>query len=166
MCGVTLLVLLELPQSIRYHSPFLYQHTSQTHLRCITIYNDLPLILGKTQDWSRDQALLQLLKAGLTSTRPSKPHTLPDQLCQWYRNLGESLHETSIITDQTREFPHLGYTRRSGQFFNASILPGSTKIPSFPTTCPRKATCGSQNSHLLNLAYKRCSLYHCSTSLK
>ena len=165
MYGVTLLVLLELPRSDWYHSPL----PLSTHIRHTSWMNHnmqraspYPQENSGLDPWS---GVASPLEASLTSIWPRKSHTLPGQLCHRYRYLGESIHETSILTDQTREIPHLGYTRRSNQFSTASILPGFTKIPSFPITCPRKATCGTQNSHLLNLAYKRCSHNRCSTSL-
>ena len=81
VCGVILLMILQLTGTISYYPPGLHQNTSQSCPRGITIHC-VPLSpVWDYQDRSRSKSPLQLLECLLTSVIPIKLYLLPGQPC-------------------------------------------------------------------------------------
>ena len=85
------------------------QYTFQTLPEYVTVDDHTSYPCGYLQDWSCDQFVLQILKYRFTLLGPYIFLSFSSELGQCSRNIGEVLHESSVIPGQSNKAPDFCY---------------------------------------------------------
>ena len=153
LCGVILLMILQLTGTISYYPPGLHQNTSQSGPRGITIHC-VPLSpVRDYQDRRSSEPPLQLLECLLTSVIRIKLYLLPGQSRHSAANREKSSMNLLYYPANPKKLRILKTDFGLSQLIMASTFSGSTDKPDADTTCPKNLTSVSKKSRLLNLVY-------------